>query len=179
MTPLAEKHHILLITGTPGIGKTTLLRKVATALPQYRFGGFYTEEIREAGMRQGFCLIGFNHERGVIAHVDIDHHYRVGKYGVDVAAIDRLAANALDVRDDIDFYLIDEIGKMECLSDVFVSRMRSLLDSEKTVVATVAKKGSGLIEQVKQWPGSDLWEITRANRETLATDVTAWLRERL
>jgi nucleoside-triphosphatase len=179
MTPLAEKHHILLITGTPGIGKTTLLRKVAAALPQYRIGGFYTEEIREAGVRQGFRLIGFNHERGVIAHIDIDHRYRVGKYGVDVAAIDRLAASTLDVRDNIDFYLIDEIGKMECLSDVFVSRMRSLLDSEKTVVATVGKKGGGLIEQVKHWSGSDLWEITHTNRDALATDVTAWLREQL
>lgn len=179
MTRSAEKHHILLITGTPGIGKTTLLRKLAAALPGYRVGGFYTEEIRETGVRQGFRLVGFNHERGVIAHVDIDHRYRVGKYGVDVAAIDRLAANTLDVRDEIDFYLIDEIGKMECLSDVFVSRMRTLLDSDKTVVATVGKRGGGLIEQVKQWPGSRLWEITHANRDALVTDVTAWLRERL
>lgn len=179
MTPSTVKHHILLITGIPGIGKTTLLRKVAAAVPGYRVGGFYTEEMRETGVRKGFRLVGFNHERGVIAHVDIDHRCRVGKYGVDVAAIDHLAANTLDLRDDIDFYLIDEIGKMECLSDVFVSRVRSLLDSDKTVVATVGKKGGGLIEQVKHWPGSELWEITHANRDALVTDVTAWLRERL
>jgi nucleoside-triphosphatase len=51
----------------------------------------------------------------VIADVDFPKVHRVGKYGVDVRQIDdaadRLAQGQADV------YLIDEIGKMECLSD--------------------------------------------------------------
>ena len=171
--------HILLLTGVPGIGKTTVIRKLATAMRQQQPGGFYTEEIRAAGRREGFRLIGFNHNQGIIAHVDSDHRYRVGKYGVNVAAINRLADSALGIREETDVYLIDEIGKMECLSDVFVQRIQSLLESNKTLIATVAIKGGGLIAAVKQWPGSELWEITRANRDTLPEKATLWLQERL
>ena len=166
---------ILLLTGTPGIGKTTVIRKVAAAIPTYRIGGFYTEEIREAGVRQGFHLITFNGQQAVIAHVDFDHHHRVSKYGVDVAAIDRFADSVLPVVEHIDVYLVDEIGKMECLSQHFVSRMRALLESNKPIIATVAKHGSGLIQEVKQRPDSELWELTRANRDALTGDAVRWL----
>jgi nucleoside-triphosphatase len=179
MARSVDQPHVLLITGMPGVGKTTLIRKVAAALSRHRVGGFYTEEIHEAGERRGFRLVTLNHDRVVIAHVEFGHRYRVGKYGVDVAAIDRFADGALGVRAEIDVYLVDEIGRMECLSAVFVTRMRSLLDSDKTVIATVARRGDGLIDEAKHWPGSALWEITRANRDSLATQVVEWVQQRL
>lgn len=170
-----KQPHILLLTGTPGIGKTTLICKVASQQSQYRIGGFYTEEIREGGQRKGFRLVTFQGEEGIIAHVNFDHHYRVSKYGVDVEMIDHFADTTLTLADDIDCYLIDEIGKMECFSRIFVKRVETLLNSSKPVIATVAKKGSGLIEKAKQWPGSQLWELTHANRDARVTEVSQWL----
>lgn len=167
--------NILLLTGEPGIGKTTLIRKVAAGIQQHHIGGFYTEEIRQSGQRQGFRLVTFNGKQGIIAHVDFDHRYRVGKYGVDVVTIDRLADTTLSVSEDTDFYLVDEIGKMECLAPRFVSRVEALLSSHKMIIAMVGKKGSGLIEKVKHWPESQLWEITHENRDALAAQVIAWI----
>jgi len=178
VTAASKQPRILLLTGVPGIGKTTLVRKVAAQLQQHRIGGFYTEEIRISGQRQGFRLVTFNGEQGIIAHANINHHYSVGKYGVDVAAIDHFADTALAIAADIDVYLIDEIGKMECLAPRFVSSMDALLRSDKTLIATVGKKGSGLMKTVKHWPGSLLWEITHANRDALVTQVSAWLDAR-
>ena len=169
-----DETRILLLTGVPGIGKTTLVRKVAARLQQYRLAGFYTEEIRESGQRQGFRLVTFNGEHGIIAHVDFNHQYSVGKYGVDVGAIDAFADAALAIADDIDVYIIDEIGKMECLSPRFVWSMKRLLDSDKTMIATVGKKGRGLIDKAKRWQRSLLWEITHANRDALVSQVVTW-----
>jgi nucleoside-triphosphatase THEP1 len=70
------------------------------------------------------------------------------------------------------------IGKMECLSQHFVSRMRALLESDKLIIATVTKHGSGLIQEAKQRPDSELWELTRANRDALAGDAMQWLGAR-
>ncbi|MBI2218916.1 MAG: hypothetical protein HYU51_16645 [Candidatus Rokubacteria bacterium] len=45
---------------------------------------------------------------------------------------------------------VDEIGKMECLSRAFVEAVRALLDTAMPVVATVAARGGGFIEEVKR-----------------------------
>ena len=129
MTQAETMPHILLITGTPGVGKTTVLRKVAAALGNTRICGFYTREMREQGVRRGFRLVGFEGAEDIIAHVDLPHRQRVGKYGVDVAALDRLSHTTLALQEECAVYLVDEIGKMECLSSGFIATMRTLLNS--------------------------------------------------
>jgi nucleoside-triphosphatase len=167
--------HILLITGAPGAGKTTVLRKVAEGLGNARICGFYTEELREQGIRRGFHLVGFDGNQGIIAHVDLPHRQRVGKYGVDVAVLDRLARTTLALHEDCALYLVDEIGKMECLSPGFVAAMRTLLEVKQPLVATIGKKGGGFIGEVKARGDVELLEVTRAKRDALPREVLDWL----
>lgn len=171
----ASKPHILLLTGVPGVGKTTAIRAAARGIAPRPIAGFYTEEIREHGERQGFRLVGFNGESGIIAHVDFPYRQRVSKYGVDVAAIDRLATATLGPVQPDAVYVVDEIGKMECLSDGFIEAMRTALDSGKPVIATIARTGGGFIAEVKNRGDGLLWEITRANRDAMPERILAWL----
>ena len=165
---------VLLVTGVPGVGKTTLIRRVAERLQGRVLGGFYTEEAREAGRRVGFRLVDFDGSSLTFAHVG-NQGPRVSKYGVDVAALDARAEALLAQHPDVAAYLVDEIGKMECLSPRFVAAMRRLLMSGCVVVATVAKQGEGLIAEAKRLPGATLLEVTRANRDRLADEVLAWV----
>ena len=164
------RRHVLM-TGTPGCGKTTLLKGLARELRGLRPAGFYTEEIRLQGQRKGFRLVGLNGAMGLLAHVDLHGGPRVGKYGVDVHGFeDFLNAQKLDqVATPLVF--IDEIGKMECLSTRFLDLVRHLLDSPKTIVATVALKGVGLIAEVKQRPDVTLVEVNPGNRARLVEDL--------
>ncbi len=174
----AESHpRILLLTGVPGVGKTTLIRNVARDLPVGSLRGFYTQEMREHGRRTGFRLITFHGEEGVMAHIDFPHSAQVGKYPVDVAAVDRLTEAALRPAPETTVYVVDEIGKMECLSRRFVIALRSLLASGNPVLATVARKGGGLIGEVKERDDVQIWEVTHANRDDLPGKVQAWLRQ--
>jgi nucleoside-triphosphatase len=168
----------LLLTGVPGVGKTTVIRRVAEGLTGMRPGGFYTEEIREAGTRRGFRLVDFEGREQVIAHVDLAGPRRVGRYGVDVAAIDAAADALLALDPAPDVYLVDEIGKMECHSARFIAVMRRLLAGEATVIATVGKGGGGFMAEVRQRDDCLLWEITGANRDAMPQEVLRWLGER-
>ncbi len=174
---------ILLLTGLPGVGKTTVLRRVAAGLPGARLGGVLTEEIRTAsGERSGFRIAGFDGRSAsmarVIAHAGSPGMQRVGKYGVDVRVIDDLAPSWLALKPTIDVYLVDEIGKMECLSQEFVAAMRKVLDSGKPVAATIALHGEGFIGEVKRRTGAQTWQVTRDNRDALPDDVLRWLAQR-
>jgi len=167
---------VLLITGMPGVGKTTVIRRVAERLRSVHLGGFYTEELREAGERTGFRLVDFEGRALTFAHVDFGGP-RVSRYGVDVAALDARAEALLAPRPEIAVYLVDEIGKMECLSARFIAAMRRLLASDRIVVATVARKGEGFIAEAKQWPGTTLWEVSHDNRDRLPDEIAGWLEQ--
>jgi nucleoside-triphosphatase len=172
------KPHVLLITGAPGIGKTTVIRRAASGLRDKGLRGFYTEEIREKGERRGFRLVSFDGTAHTIAHVDFPKTHRVGKYGVDVQMLDSAAA-LLRPDPDARVYFVDEIGKMECFSERFVAAMRALLSGKAPIVATVGARGSGFIAEVKRRPECELWEVTHGNRDELPTRIVAWLAERI
>ena len=165
----------LLLTGAPGVGKTTVIRAVAERLGGSRLGGFFTREIRPRGVRKGFELVTFDGERAVMAHVDRPGPPRVGKYGVDVGVVDTLSRSALAVRPKADVYLVDEIGKMECLSNEFVERVRTLLEAGSPMVATVGQRGGGFIQAVKRRRDVELWTLRRDNRDEMPAHVLAWL----
>ncbi len=172
----SSTRHVLLLTGRPGVGKTVVVQKVVASLPGWRLAGFYTEEIRVAGQRQGFRAVTFDGSERIMAHLDLRGPHRVGKYGVDVSVIDQLADAELNLNPEVNLYLVDEIGKMESLSKRFIAAMRELLNSRALVLATIAQRGGGFIEKAKQTKDAELWEVTRANRDELPERVLAWLR---
>lgn len=169
----------ILLTGPPGCGKTTAIMKIVGALKsRLRMAGFYTEEIREAGRRQGFRWHRLDGRTGVLAHIEIKGPYRVGKYGVDIESFDREAVSVLDPQAaDVDLFVVDEIGKMECFSDAFVKAIRRLLHAERSMLATAARKGPGLIQEAKSYPGVQLLRLSTANRNEAAQQVIGMLAE--
>ena len=157
----------LLLTGAPGTGKTTLVQKIADAVPEA--AGFFTEEIRNGRTRVGFRIVNIpSRTIRLLAHT---RHKgpRIGKYGVVQGAIEEAIA---EVPDDAPFYVIDEIGKMECLSPRFRNWINALLDSETPLLATIALHAGGFIEEIKSRPDVELVELTRDHRNADAIAKT-------
>jgi nucleoside-triphosphatase len=162
----------ILITGLPRCGKTTAVMKIIANLDCEKIAGFYTQEIRTAGVRKGFSRCRLDGSTGTLAHIDIKGPFRVGKYGVDVASFEKSIVPILDIeKTDTQLFVIDEIGKMECFSKEFVASIRRLFKSDKSVLATVALKGSGLISEVKDYPDTKLFNLTRNNSEKTIDEI--------
>lgn len=161
----------LLITGPPGVGKTTLIKKLAEALKPHQPVGFYTEEIREKGERKGFELISLEGRRGLLSHKEIKTPYQVGQYKVDVQGFDEFLESISFFNQHTNFIIIDEIGKMECLSHRFKKLLIEILNSEKIVIATIALKGSGLIAEVKEREDVQVYEITKKSRDAFLKEI--------
>jgi nucleoside-triphosphatase len=162
---VAGSRNVLLV-GRPGVGKTTVMMRLADLVQDRPLAGFYTDEIRQGGRRQGFRATTVSGETTILAHLEIKSRRRVGRYGVDVAAFEKLVLPEL--AKPAELILVDEIGKMECFSSPFVETVGTLLDSRTAVVATVALKGGGFIGEVKARPDVEVWEVTESNRDELS-----------
>jgi nucleoside-triphosphatase len=174
----APRH--LLLTGPPGCGKTTVVLRLLDRLRDLRLAGFYTQEMRERGQRIGFEIVGLSGRRVVLAHVRSSARHRVGRYGVDLTALEAMVqAELLDEASEANLVVIDEIGKMELTCPSFVEVVPRLLDGSVPVVATVALHGPGLIAEVKARADVQLVEVAGHNREQLPAGVDAWVRHRL
>ena len=161
----------ILITGLPGSGKTTLFRRLVDELQHLNPVGFYTSEIRKSGTRQGFNLKGLDGRTGVLAHVEFRTGFRVGKYGVDVNGFEAFL-NGIPLLDpETGPVMIDEIGKMECLSNRFTEIMKDVLSSEKQLIATIAQKGGGLIADLKKRSDVQLFTRARENQGILVEQI--------
>jgi nucleoside-triphosphatase len=161
----------VLLTGAPGSGKTTLIKRVVAHLSKAA-GGFYTEEIREKSERRGFKLVTLDGREGILAHVNIVSPLRVGKYGLDLSVLDGIGIEA--VRQAIRnkrLIVIDEIGPMELRSAAFRQVLVEALDADGVVLGTIHQRNVPLTSGIKARPGVSVIELTLGNRESLFEQI--------
>jgi nucleoside-triphosphatase len=167
----------LLLTGPPGIGKTTIVQKVLSGI-EIGAGGFYTEEIREGGRRVGFSLKTLEGEEGIFAHIDNRGEYRVGRYGVDIDRFEAMAILALEkALKEKELVVIDEIGTMELFSQTFKDMVMRILDQDERHVLGVIHKGKDpFVTSVKRRGDVEVIAVSHTNRDDLPPQIITRLQ---
>lgn len=166
---------VYLLTGRPGTGKTSIIKQ-AVADMKGKAGGFYTQEIRSQGIREGFRLVTLEGQEATLAHVNIHSPYRVSKYGVDIDGLDRVGVPALyQAVQQCDLVVVDEIGKMELFSANFREAVSQIIDSGKRVLGTIMLNPNPWADRIKQNPQVHLIEVTRTNYYRVLEELRRWL----
>jgi nucleoside-triphosphatase len=160
----------LLVQGPPKVGKTVAMQRLVDLLHEYDMSvkGFLTHEVREQGRRVGFVVRDVDGLEAVLAHQDFQTEVRVGRFGVDVPAFERVALPALRrAQEGGSVVVIDELGRMELASDAFVEAVHVLLATPLPVVATVHVQAHPVTDALKQRTDVQRIEVTEANRDEL------------
>ncbi|MDD1665057.1 MAG: hypothetical protein LUQ32_06845, partial [Methanomicrobiales archaeon] len=108
---------------------------------------------------------GLDGRRGVLSHVKVKGPHRVGRYGVDIAGFESFLRDLEVTNPALRLVVIDEIGKMECISDRFRKLVGDCLDSPVPFLATIAMRGTPPIERIKARPDAKVISMSHENRE--------------
>jgi len=161
----------IAITGRPGVGKTTLIKRVLERIP-LRAGGMLTEEIRICGHRVGFSLIDVATGReGTLAHLHRTSGPKVGRYRVDVRSLEEIGIAAIHrAIDEKELIVIDEIAPMELHSPAFVPAVEAALASGKPlIVSTHAHADVPIAHRIRR--ELDLFRVKLGNRDSLVEEI--------
>ena len=165
-----------LLTGRPGTGKTSIIKQVIAGM-KGEAGGFYTEEIRSRGVREGFRLVTLDGQSAILAHINIHSPYLVSKYGVDIDSLDRVGVSALhQAAQQCDLVVIDEIGKMELFSASFRDAVLQIISSGKKILGTIMFSPHPWADAIKRQPQVNLIEVTRYNHHQVLEELGEWLK---
>lgn len=158
-----------LVTGEPGSGKTTLVRQVVSTM-HMRASGFYTEDLRDRGVREAFRVVTLDGATALLAATELPGEVRVSKYGVDLRELERVAIPALRAAMERGHVLvIDEIGRMQLFSRAFRHTVLEALQAGHPIIGTIMAGRNPYAERIRQHPNVQLLRLTAANRQDILT----------
>lgn len=164
----------ILITGRPGCGKTTFLMDLVKEI-NVPATGFLTREVREGGRRVGFKLVTLDGREGWLAHRSFKGPHRVGSYGVSLEALEQIGIKALTAEEPYELVVVDEIGKMECLSPLFRRVLIQILEGERPLLGTIALKGPRFIQEIKERDDILVISLESSQKESLRERILKML----
>jgi nucleoside-triphosphatase len=171
-----EHKRVILYTGSPGVGKTTLVRAAIPGIKLLGGRGFTTGEIRRGGERLGFSISTLNGREGVLAHANISGGPRLGRYGINLNDIERLMVGEMEIAlEERCPLLADEFGAMEMRSANFARLSKEVVNELPLVIGVIREKPHPVCDRLKQCSRVQVIRVSADNREHLREELLEYM----
>ncbi len=171
----------VVITSEPGVGKTTLVKKLVQHLRDNAVG-FWTEEVRDkkSKRRTGFKVVSTEGDSELFASKFFRSKRLVGSYGVNVERFEKVALPVLEkaLSSKRSVAVIDEVGKMELFSKRFRDLVKALVHQPgRDLILTIPSRDvHPLVAEIRRLPDAVLIELDRENRDFMDKEILGLMR---
>ncbi len=132
----------VFITGKPGVGKTTLLKKVIRCENFHNVDGCIVEEIKNETSRLGFFIRYLLSNCQTLLASKTEHlsDFYLSKYSINLKGLEEELIPYMEKmikNQNLDFIIFDEIGRMQNASSLFLSKLDCLLRKDCFIISTI------------------------------------------
>jgi nucleoside-triphosphatase len=149
---------------------------------EIKVGGMITEAINENGEKVGFMVEDLlTKKSGVLARKDLHSSVIFLEYGVDMEVLESIGVKAIaDAIDKAEVIVIDEVGKLEVESNLFIKVVKEALESDKPLLLTLHKKSRNpLLQDIRRRDDVRILEVTPINKNILPYKIIPLIKEEL
>jgi nucleoside-triphosphatase len=159
----------IAVTGSPGVGKSTMVAKAAAATGM-RVGGVLARDKRYKDRRIGFELLDLaSGAVGMLAD-ETGTGPQLGKYRVHPEDLDGIGAKAVEDALKCELIVVDEVGPMELTSHRFISAVEMAIASPRPMLVVLHEwSNHRLAKKIRST--FKVIAVTRDNRETLVDEI--------
>ncbi|QOR35180.1 AAA family ATPase [Clostridium sp. 'deep sea'] len=158
----------IFITAKPRTGKSTAIKKVVDLIGKENCYGFYTEEIRIDGKREGFKIITMDGREGILASTRSESKVRLSRYGLELDTFEELCISSITNLPNTDkLIIIDEVGPIQMFSESFKKTLIEVIKEPNPIIGTIFFKDHPWIDEFKNRAEVSLIEITFDNRDEI------------
>lgn len=171
---------IILLTGEPGVGKSTLIEKLVKQYAEPASWVVTAGIPRPEGGRAGFSALNSEGVTRTISHkTDIDSDVIIGENHVDLEAVEAMFATALEnaLTNNDTLTIVDEIGPIQLLSPAFTNTLHRVFAEGADLVATIHYSDERL-RKYRESPGVLLIQVSKESRDELVDILLLILKHR-
>ncbi|MDD1762002.1 MAG: NTPase [Methanothrix sp.] len=162
--------HRIAVTGSPGIGKSTLVAKIVQASKR-SVGGVLARDRHYKDRRIGFELLDLSTGAVGILADETGSGPQLGKYRVHPEDLDNIGAQAIESALKCDLIVVDEVGPMELSSRRFVSAVENAISSDRPMLVVLHEwSNHRLAKKIRST--FKVITVTRENRDTIAQEIS-------
>lgn len=173
----------IILSGEPGIGKSTILEKVLAQCKMHNKSvhGCIVKEVQSSGIRSGFkihYLPSYKETLLACCKKRLSLKY-ISKFSVNLNAIEGELIpfmNHMSLDKVSDIFIFDEIGRMQNLSPGFLLAVDSLLSVKKPIIATIVHDDEIWARKYKNHPDYLHITVTHKNRDSLSSFIYEKIR---
>ncbi|MDD4093000.1 MAG: NTPase [Methanothrix sp.] len=160
----------IAVTGSPGIGKSTMVAKVVQDSKR-SVGGVLARDRRYKDRRIGFELLDLSTGAVGILADETGSGPQLGKYRVHPEDLDNIGAHAIESALKCDLIVVDEVGPMELSSRRFVSAVENAISSDRPMLVVLHEwSNHRLAKKIRST--FKVITVTRENRDTIAQEIS-------
>ncbi|POZ88087.1 MULTISPECIES: nucleoside-triphosphatase [Petrotoga] len=172
----------IFLTGSIGVGKSTIIRKVINQLSLHVCGFSVDREGKKNSWNAFYLVEVSSFNNGDRSKKSKYNRFAFRKdesknWEINIQVFDKIGVQLLTNIDDADLVIMDELGRFELTAFKFQKKVEEVLNSDKPVLGVIKDESNTFLDRIRNRKDVRIFRVTLENREEVYKEVLSLIKQ--